>query len=126
MNTPRILAALVATVVSLQASAMLTGEELYNMLKSGNPATKQAAMAYVQGFTDSNYYNWLTVKDQPGLNVKHSFSFFCPPPTVSTSQFSEMIVRYVEQNPKARKRASASVISGAIGDRWPCIPPGEK
>lgn len=96
--------AVAALTASLSASAFfISGNELYNNMKSREYIDKMYALGYVAAVYDSN-----------------SGDLFCPPSGVSVGQAQDIVEKFMRDTPSIRNENAAYIAIAALQTVWPC------
>lgn len=99
----RVASVLVYLLVSLNASAAYTGNNLLQAFKENDPSSFN--YSYALGYTNG---------------ASSSVQTACVPKGVTNGQVIMVVQRYLEQNPRILNFEASTLIFWAINDAWPC------
>jgi len=96
-----------AMLASVSAHAEFrTGNKLLEQM-NGTPMEKMLSLGYVMGVSDT----------LQGATV-------CPPETLTAGQASDMVKKYLEDNPSVRHLAGDAIVNRVLSSVWPCAKRG--
>ena len=84
----------------------LTGNNLNELCQTDRPQVT----GYLMGFSDA-----YSIKDEMGAKP-----VVCPPAGVVSTQFADVVCRYLEENPEHRHWRAAYQVHNALIGAWPC------
>ena len=109
------------------AIAAVTGNELYEQLKSQNQIDNQNAYAYLDGVIDTegmyhmgDGFIWMmdVSKDK---NAKFKSAHFCfGDNKITKKQVADVVQKYLEANPQNRHEPANGLIRRALIEAFPC------
>ena len=107
-----------ALALSAPASAFDQGEGGYfysgNKLHEMCRNTPSMAMSYIIGTYDGAQY--MAAYLQKG----HSPFTFCAPANSVTTQYRDIVCRFVDEHPAKRASSAFTLVSEALEEAWPC------
>jgi hypothetical protein len=86
----------------MASAEFMTGNNLHGKM-TGDFGDKMQALGFIQGVFD--VYVSVT---------------FCSPENVTAGQVSDMVKRYLDNNPSTRHKTAESLINLALKQAWPC------
>jgi len=101
-DDPTYLEAQQYVVGAIKAHEFMSGNNLHNKM-TGDFGEKMQALGFIQGVFD--VYVSVT---------------FCSPENVTAGQVSDMVKRYLDNNPSTRHKTAESLINQALKQAWPC------
>ena len=106
---------LLGLAMAFPASAQtLTGNGLLARCKAQNHE-RTWCLGYLHGFQ-----NALVIADLLGLRLREGTSVSCFPPNVTIGQISDVVVRFLEQNPAIRHENAEWLTLEALSQAFPC------
>lgn len=104
---------LIASTISAPSHAMLTGNELHEICRSGmNDACDYYIMGSAEGLSLMNLIASDVAKD-----VKQTI---CLPSGVTNRRLIDIVKKYVQNNPKKRAQPASGLVFLALTDTFPC------
>lgn len=104
---------LIASTVSVPSHAMLAGNELHEICKSGMDA---ACDYYIMGSAEGLSLMNLIASDV-AKDVKQTI---CLPSGVTNRRLIDIVKKYVQDNPKKRNQPASGLVFLALTDIFPC------
>lgn len=93
-------------------ASFFTGNDLLRLCTSDNLLTFGQCLGYIQSVADfQSAFRAVNDQDQ------------CIPSTVEAGQLKDVVVAYLQQNPKSRDIPGAALVVLAVADAWPCAGP---
>lgn len=92
-----------ASTVSVGAQTLLNGNQLLTDMKSDRPVAQAFSAGYVVAIADVS------------LGVE-----FCPPGQATVRQLSDVVKKFMEENPVIRSEPGYFIVLRALRESWPC------
>ena len=89
-------------VPCMASAEFMTGNNLHSKM-NGDFGDKMLALGFIQGVFD--VYVSVT---------------FCSPDNITAGQVSDMVKKYLDNNPSTRHKTAESLINEALKQVWPC------
>lgn len=109
------IAALMALAHMSASAGFIDGNKLLDWLQ--RPEYKNVASVYIQAISDSEDDAALFELANPR---KYKVRYFCVPDQVYSTQLSDIVKKYLENNPKNRHWSAAMLSRYALVEAYPC------
>ena len=100
-----IISSLIAMSSFAAKAEFMDGNKLYSRLTSSDVGDKLLGIGYVMGVTDT----LMTIKVYPPANM-------------IAKQAVDMVVQFLERNPKDRTNTADVIVGHVLSTAWPCEP----
>jgi len=97
-----IIAAALLAASSASSAQYINGNKLHRDT-TGGPQDISFSMGYITGVADA-----------------YDGELFCLPPAVNVGQMTDVVRKFIIDNPKHRHLNAAAIVSVALSDVWPC------
>ena len=111
-----VLAVMIAVFVLMAAEpahALQNGKELQSDCSRGNPFSEGYCEGFIIGVLSAHLSPWV-------INLQKGRTYFCIPGSVTFKQISEVVQKYMDDNPsRSRYRADINIWT-AVTEAYPC------
>lgn len=101
-------AILLLALASPVHAGMINGNYLLEQMQNKLPVAQTFSSGYIAGVHDST-----------------ARILFCPPSELTLGQLSSMVKNHLVDNPATRHLGADIIITGMLGDIWPCAKKGK-
>ncbi|WP_153100306.1 Rap1a/Tai family immunity protein [Paraburkholderia hayleyella] len=112
----RVLICVSALAVPFSAAAF-TGIQLNQLCTKTDVASRSACAAYIEGAADGIFN---TIDAIGGTTGPHVSQYFCLPPNVRSQQLTDVVRKYISDNPQVSSYNASTAISLGLGKAFPC------